>query len=372
MIKKIGQLDNRKRFLLLGVILVLTLITAAMVTKKQEKSPVTASNITTVEVKKVQPSYTKAMLYFKADLEPAAEAVVSSKAAGQVIKVNFEDGDMVSEGQVLVALDDQSLQNQLQAAQINLLKLQTTLDSIQRDYDRSETLYESGALAKSDYEKAEINLSMAKANVEAEQVNIAGINNSINNSILRAPISGEIAEKAITLGQYANPGTAVARIRNNSTITATINLQESDLSEFKPGQRVMLKLSKDDKTGYEGFIKVIAASANKTSRVFNCLVEVNNSAGKLHSGVFGYIEVPDSGRGKMLAVPLAALSGTEGNYSVFVLAKNTARQRSVEIGAIQNQQAEIKSGLSVGDTVIITNINTLQDGDPVRVVGQGV
>ncbi len=302
MVEKIRQLDNRKKLLLIGILVILTLFTVFQMANSKGESTIQVSNVTTVQVEQVQLTDSASVLYFKANLEPVEEAVVSSKISGQVVKVNFEDGDMVSEGQVLVSLDDQSLQNQLQAAQINLQKLQTTLNSVQRSYDRNKTLYESQALSRSEFENAEADLSMATANVEAQKVSIAEINNSINNSVLRAPISGEIAEKSITLGQYANPGTVVATIKNNSTIKATINLKESDLSKVKTGQKVILKLSKEDENGYEGAIKVIAASADNNSRVFNCLVEVDNSQGTLHSGIFGYIEIPDQGKGQILAV----------------------------------------------------------------------
>lgn len=77
--------------------------------------------------------------------------------------------------------------------------------------------------------------------------------------------------------QYVNPGTVVAKIKNNTTIKATVNLKESDLGKVKTGQKVILKLSKEDKNGYEGRVKAIASSANSVSRVFSCLVEVNNA-----------------------------------------------------------------------------------------------
>lgn len=372
MVDLIKSMDKRKKLLAVGVVIILVLLAAFKVVNSKGKMPIQASNTTTVQVKKVELTEQAATLSFKANLEPSEEAAVSSKQAGQVVSINFEDGDIVSEGQVLVVLDSQSLQNQMQAAEINLQILQMTLQNTQKTYDRNKTLYDSGAMSKSEFEKSESDLKMAEANVQAQQVTIAGISNSINNSVLRAPISGEIAEKSITLGQYANPGTVVANIKNNSTIKASVKLKESDLSKVKTEQKVILKLSKQDKDGYEGIVKVIASSANSTSRVFNCLVEVDNAEGKLHSGTMGYIEIPDQGKGQILVVPLTALSGTEGNYSVFVVENNVARRRSVDIGDIQNNQAEVTSGLSAGETAITSNLNTLQDGDPVQIEGQGV
>ncbi|MGE5396072.1 MAG: efflux RND transporter periplasmic adaptor subunit [Chitinophagales bacterium] len=371
MIEKTKKL-NRKKLLFTGLIVILALLIVFKIATSKREQPVQAPNITSVQVKQVQMTNSRSVLYFKANLEPVQEAIVSSKLPGLVVDVNFEDGDMVSAGQVLVSLDDQNFQNQLRAAQINLKKLQTTQQSVQKNYERKKALYESGALSTLELENAEDSLKMAVSNLETEQVNIASIENSISNSVLRAPIGGEIAEKNVILGQYLNPGTIAARIKNNRTIKATINIKESDLKKVKTGQKVILKLSKDDKDGYEGIVKTVASSANNTSRVFKCLVEVDNFEGKLHSGIFGYIVIPDQDQGKVLSVPLSALSGTEGNYSIFVLENNTARQRSIDIGNIQNDQVEVRSGISAGETVIITNINTLQDGDPVQISGQGV
>lgn len=368
---QIKSMDKRKILLIAGVVIILLLYTAFRVVNSKEKAPIQASNATTVQVKQAQMIDAAALLSFKANLEPVEEAVVSSKQTGQTVGISFENGDIVVAGQVLVTLDSENLQNQLRSAQINQQLLQTTLENTQKAYERNKTLYESGAISKSEFEKIESELKTAQANVDSQQVNVDEISNSIRDSAIRAPISGEIADKGIVLGQYANPGTAIARIKNNNTIKTTVNLKESDLSKVKTGQKVILKLAKEAKDGYEGTVKTIALSANSISRVFSCLVEVNNSEGKIHSGVFGYIEIPDQSKDQILSVPLEALSGSEGNYSVFAVENDIARRRSVDIGEILNDAVEIKSGLSVGESVIITNINTLQDGDAVKIEGQG-
>jgi len=370
MAEKFKQLSSHKKLVI--VFMAMVLIVLVFNTVKGEKQTSTmVSNSATVEVKQVQLVDWASTLTYKANLEPLEEATVSNKVSGQVVQVLFEDGDKVSQGQALISLDVESLQNQLQAAQISLQKLQLLLNTAQNSYDRTKTLFDSGALSKTDFENAESGLKTAQANVQAEQVSIDSINISVNNSMIRAPISGEVSNKNVNLGQYISPGTVLANINNNSSIKSVIQLKQSDLSKVQVGQKVTWKASQDDKTGYEGVVKTIAASAGSSSRLFDCQIQLDNPDNMLHSGVFGYIQISGGKEKQIISIPLAALTGSEGNYSVFTIENNVARKHSVSIGEIQNDMAEVTSGLQAGANVIITNLNTLQDGDAVQVKGQG-
>jgi len=333
---------------------------------------VQASNKTAVQVQQAKTVESTSALSLKANLEPVEKGIVGSKISGQAVRILFEDGDMVSQGQALIALDDQDLRNQLQAAEINLQKLQATLDSSQRSFDRTKALFESGAASKSTMEDAETALKLAQASVAAEQVNIQSIYNSLNNSVLRAPISGEVDEKNVSLGQYISPGTVLATVKNISSIKAVVQLKQSDLDKVKVGQKATLKLSKADTNAYEGIVKNINASADASARVFDCQIQIDNTDGKLRSGVFGYIEITNEQKKEILGIPLAALVGNEGSYSVFTIENNVARKHSVSIGEIQNDVAEVLSGIKAGDNIIVSNLNALQDGDIVEINGQGV
>jgi len=331
-----------------------------------------SNNRVAVQVQPAKTMESTSALSLKANLAPVEKGIVGSKMSGQVVRILFEDGDMVSQGQALIALDDQDLRNQLQSAEIYLQKLQATLDSSQRSFDRSKALFDSGAVSKSTIEDAETALKLARASVDAEQVSIQSVNNSLNNSVLRAPISGKVDEKNVSLGQYVSPGTVLATVKNTTSIKAVVQIKQSDLDKVKVGQKATLKLSKDDADTYAGIVKNIDASADSSSRVFDCQIEIDNTAGKLRSGVFGYIEIANEQKKEILAIPLAALAGNEGSYSVFTMEENVARKHSVSLGEIQNDMVEVITGLKAGENVIVSNLNVLQDGDAVELEGQGI
>jgi len=369
------KIKSSKPLLIIGVglIIIITFIAGRNMFDDQPQTmqALQAPQTTTVQIQMAKKMALSSVLSFKANLEPVEEGIVGSKIAGQVTRILFEDGEQVTQGEAMAILDDHDAKNQLRIAQIDLQKLEISLDAAQKNYDTIKVLYEAGALPKIELDDSERGLKTAEADYELKQVEIETINNSLNNTVLRAPISGEIREKNITVGEYVSPGAVLAKIINTSSIKAVIQLKQSDLAKVSIGQEVTLKISQNDGTGYKGTIKSLMKSANASTRVFDCQVQVNNAEGRLYSGTFGYVEIPNPEKKASLVIPIAALAGSKGNYSVFTVEDNIACRRSVGIGEIHNDMVEVVSGLQEGEEVIVTNLNALADGYLVKVTEQG-
>ena len=369
----IKTLLKRKKSLILVIVLIAFML-AGLKILGAGRPPMNAqasSNDVTVETETVKYSDSMGGITYKADLEPAEEASVSSNVSGQVTLVLFENGDKVAQGQVMAQLDDTDLQNQLKTAKIDLRKLQIELESAKSNFDITSQLYAEGACSKLSYDDAERTYQTNLANVELKQVEIRDITDSLDNCVIKAPISGEAGDKNISVGQYLNPGTVIASVKNNAAIKAEIQLKQDDLEKVTVGQEVTLKLNESDTAVYKGVVENIAASANSQTRSFDCLIKIDNSDGTLNSGVFGYIEIPDKNKTHVLAVPMEAVTGSEGAYFVLVMKDGTAHKVTIEIGEITGDKVEVKSGLKEGDVIIVTNLNSLQDGDKVKVEGAG-
>ena len=363
------KLFKRKKVMIIAVILIIVIFAGFNVfgAKKPAMDMPAAASAVTVETAKVRLTDSIGELTYKANLEPAEEATVSCDVSGQVTRVAFENGDRVTAGQALAYIDDTDLQSQLRTARIDLNKLQLELDSAKSNYDIASQLYTEGAYSRTSYNDAMRSYKTVLANVELQKVTIQDISNSLNDCVIKAPITGEIDDKNITVGQYLNPGTIIGSVNNSSSIKAEIQLQQEDLEKVTAGQEVILKLDENDTVTYKGVIETIAASANSQTRVFDCLIRIDNTAGKLNSGIYGYIEIPSKDKKQVLAVPMEAVTGSEGAYSVFKYENGAARKAAVVIGEITGKMVEIRSGLKEEDTIITTNLNSLQDGDKVTV-----
>lgn len=367
-------MTKRKKIVLATVFLLLFVAGGMFLSKiAQKKAPVTANtgNITSVEVEQAKTSENAVILSYKATLEPVDEGIVSSKVSGRVVRVLFDDNQQVSRDEPLIQLDDQDLRDQLNTAEANLQTLEINLETAQRNYDRYKQLFDTGAVAKADFESVETALKTAKANLNSSYVNIDSLKHSLADAVVRASISGTIEDKSVNLGQYVSPGTVLAKVKNISAVNAVIQVKQSDAKYITVGQKAQVKLDDNNSTVYEGIVKSMDVSADPSARVFNCKVQIDNPNQDLHPGVFANVEIDTGQKENIIAIPVNYLIGSEGEYSVFVLENDVARQRSISIGRISQNMAEVISGLQEGEQVIVTNLNTLQDGDKVTVNGQG-
>lgn len=378
----------------------------------KKNTSVSAANVNKVSVKvtKAETSTIASDASFKATLEASEEGTVSNKTGGKVVEVSFENGQIVSAGQTLARIDDTDIKNsiksseaqlassqaQLQATQstynatlIGLSKPQSNLENAQRSYDRTKALFDQGACSKVDFENVETALKTAqtdletakanaeasrlsietqKANIQASQTSLNTLMDSLKNTAITAPIGGIMDGKNVTVGQFVNVGTVLGKVKNISPIYAVIDVKESDLSYLKIGTNAKFKLNGSDSTEYDGVVKNIDGAADATSRTFKCKIEFDNKDGKLKPGVFGNIKIATDENKRSIALPLKALVGSEGNYYVFINNNGIAKKQNVTTGEILKDTVEVKSGVKDGDSVICTNVGTLQDGDAVKVV----
>lgn len=396
------------------IIIFLILLGGTMVFKniwaKQENSqPMGVTNTISVQVQKAKMVEKTSNITYKANLEPLEEGSISSKVAGKVAEVLFDNGKYVSKGQPLIVLNDQDVRNQLKAAenqlkisqiqlktsesqlassQESMKKLEVNLDTCQRNYDRTKALFDQGGVAQSNLEDAEsalkaakndlesansnietlkVGIEASKAAIDSAKINVDTLSNSLGNTVIKAPISGVIDEKNVNLGQYVSPGALLAKVKNISSVYAVIQVEAEQINNIKLGQKAVVKLNDGNKTGFEGIVKNIGVSANPSSRVFDCKIQVENKNGLLHPGVFAAVEMLNNQRNQIIAIPIQTLAGNEGGYYVFVSDNGVARKQSVEIGETTGNMVEIKSGLQKDDNVICTNVSTLQDGDSIIV-----
>lgn len=384
-------MKSKKKTIILYTVIVLILIAGIALwgNKGILANNKTSAAANTAEVKKSSVKVTKAKavqkalkLSFKANLEPVEEGIVSSKTGGKVVEILFENGKNVAKGDALIKFDDQDIRNnlkasesQLAASQANLEKLNLNLENAQNDYDRKKSLFDQGAISKSDMEKVEATLKSAKvditstkANIEVAQVNVNNLRETLANTIITAPINGILDEKGVSLGQYVNPGTVMAKVKNISPINAVIAVSQNDLDYIKVGQKAQVKLDGASSKVYDALVSSVNLSADASARTFKCKVQIDNADYLLRPGTYAVVEVANDKKQEVVVVPMEALVGNEGSYSVFVNDNGIAKKRSITIGEITKDTVEVKSGIKVDEDIIRTNVNQLQEGDLVKVV----
>ncbi|TGE37301.1 efflux RND transporter periplasmic adaptor subunit [Desulfosporosinus fructosivorans] len=350
---------------------------------KQSEAPV-ASNKVAVQVISPQKAAQGEGLHYKATLEADQEGIVSSKNSGKVISVLFNDGKQVTQGESLVILDDQDIKNQIKSAEsqlevskASLQKSEASLENTQRSYDRTKILAQQGVVAQAELDNAETSLKMIKAdiassqaNIQAAQTNIDNLKTGLADMIIRAPITGVMDGKNVSLGQFLAPGSVLGKVKDISVIDAAIEVDQALIQTIKIGQKARVKLNEDDTNNYEGIVKSINPSADPSSRAFKVKIQLNNEKLSLRPGVFAKVMLTDDVKVQKFVIPVALITGKEGDYSVYINDNGIVKKLAVTVGNLVNNQAEIKSGLQGNESIISTNLNMLQEGDEITVVSE--
>jgi multidrug efflux pump subunit AcrA (membrane-fusion protein) len=390
-----------------GVIAVKSKISSS---SKNKTTQVVASK-TSVQVQTAKTTEKNTGDTYKATLEANEQGIVTSKLAAKIVSVAVQNGQYVNVGDTIAALDDQDIQNNIKtaqaqiavyekqvqsseqsvnSAQVAMEKLKINVDDAQHNYDRQKTLFEGKAISQTDFETsektlnsakadydsgnasiqtAEANIETAKANLQAQKVALEKSQGDLANTVIKAPISGVISGKSMNVGQMASIGTTLATVNDISSVYATIQVPQGKISNAKVGQATTVVVDGSDQT-YNGTIQYMDSVADSTSRVFNCKVKIDNSDKSLSPGTYGKVTLVSDQKNDVITIPVNALVGNEGDYSVFINDNGTAKKTKVVIGQTDENNVEITSGIKDGDQIICTNTSTLQDGDEVDAVAK--
>lgn len=339
---------------------------------KKDKQVNTSSDLSTqmVEAKEAVKVMKEETLSYTGTIEAVDEAVVSAKIAGRVSQVNVENGDAVAAGATLVSLESQEYINAVTINRALLQKAEVNLSTVKANYQRNKTLYESGAVSKKDFEDIEVSLKLAEAEVSSTTASLSNAEESLRNCTVNSLIGGVVADRNVSTGQVLSPGAQIMLVKNISSVYMVISVEQKDLASITRGMDAVVTLDSFPGRKFTGTVEIINPSANKSARVFETKIRIHNNDNLLKPGMFAKVELKTGKAGEILAVPQNALTGKEGMFFVFTAEGDKANRRQVEIGQVVDQLVEIKSGLTAGQKVVITNVNKLKDQDSIRISSQ--
>jgi membrane fusion protein (multidrug efflux system) len=289
-----------------------------------------------------------------APLEARAESQVVAKTSGVALSVFAEEGQVVHAGQVLVRLD--SARAALQAAQTA-----SQMRKLEANYARSRQLAEQKLMSANDIDQIKFDLENARAanrlaNLELSYANVV------------APISGVVAQRSIKPGNFVQINTPIFRIVDTSRLEATLNVPERELETLKAGLPVNLQVDALPGKTFKGAVDRVAPVVDSGSGTFR-VVCAFQGGGLLQPGMFGRIQIDYDQRANALVVPRIALLDDEGDPAVFAVRAGKAVRVPVKLGYVDGAWAEIRSGIKLGEQVVVAGKTALRDGSVVQVLG---
>jgi membrane fusion protein, multidrug efflux system len=289
-----------------------------------------------------------------ATLEAEADAEVVARVGGEVLRIFVEEGDRVSAGQLLAALDDRQLRLEVAQARAALAKLE-------RDYNRQVELHQKGLVAAGTFESLKYDLDDLRAKHELAHL-------QLSYTQIRAPFAGVIAARNVKLGRMLQPGTAVFRVTDPTPLKAEVFVPERELERMRPGQPAAIHVDALAGRSFVGRVALVSPTVNAQTATFKVTVHVDDARGELKPGMFGRVGIVFDRRPDALQIPRVALLDTDGESAVFVVQDGLAKRRPIRTGLSNAGSIEITDGLKGNESVIVVGQSGLKDGNKVKVV----
>jgi HlyD family secretion protein len=215
-----------------------------------------------------------------------------------------------------------------------------------------------------DFQATQINIQQAQAAVDLAHT-------QLDETTIKAPFDGVVAELYVTQGSTVGPQAPVALFVSKQ-LEVLINVEEERLSQLAKNQNASLRVSAYPGQTFPAVVTSIAPIADQTSHTFAVKVTPVDKAGVLRSGMYANVAILAQEKQNTLLAPTSAVIQVNNKATVYVVTPdNVVQQRSVTTGLTNNDQIEILSGLKAGETVVISGQPNLVDGAKVKVVTGG-
>ena len=273
------------------------------------------------------------------------------EVAGRITAIGFQEGRPVAKGTVLVKLDPAINEAEVQQAKANL-----TLSKAK--YDRAVDLQKQGFISGQARDEAENSLKVMEAAVALAAARLA-------KTEIRAPFSGLIGLRSISLGDYVKEGQDMVNLESIDPLKIDFRVPEIYLKQVQVGQKLEVSLDAMPGKKYEGTVSAINPLVDAAGRAIVIRAQVRNADTLLRPGMFTRVKLLTKDERDALVLPEQALVPQGEEQFVFRVIDGKAARTKVELGQRRDGRVEVVKGVSPGETIVTAGQLKLRDGTPV-------
>lgn len=301
----------------------------------------------------LEPQMLRSDLYIaRGILLPDEEVDLTFETSGKITEISFTEGAFVQKGQLLAKINDAPLQ-----AELKKLKAQMPLAE-DRVY-RQKTLLEKDAISQETYQSVNTELEKLKADIEL-------VESRIDQTKLRAPFSGVIGLRQVSVGAYASPTVKISQLTKISPLKLEFSMNENQVAQIKPGSKITFTVA-NDLNVYSAELYAVESQLDPKTLTLKGRARYANSDGKLKPGLSGNIEALLSEIPDAIIIPTISSVTEMGRDIAFVYKNGIAQEVEITKGYRTSSHVQIVSGLSSGDTLLTTGVMQLRNGMPVKI-----
>lgn len=328
-----------------------------------------------------------------------AQADVSAETNGRVIETPVERGTRVTQGALLVRISPSETSAQLQEAEANAAQIEArlglvtgqpfdrsrvpdvmnakaSLDFAQAEFARMQSLLEQKVVSQSEFDQRRTQLEGARQayqsaqnaaeqsfrSLDAARARVTLARKAVADTAVRAPLSGLVAERLVSVGDYVSRGTHVATVVRVDPLRVELTIPEQHVSLIKVGQAVRLMVDAYPGQEFQASVRFISPALRSDQRALTVEAVAPNADGRLKPGLFATALLRQADAAPALLVPATAIETIAGTSRVYALKDGRIEERIVTTGETVGNQIEITSGVSKGDVIASEPKGRLVDG----------
>ncbi|MFM7429288.1 MAG: efflux RND transporter periplasmic adaptor subunit [Flammeovirgaceae bacterium] len=278
---------------------------------------------------------------------------LKSESSGKITRLLFEEGKPVAKGSLLMEINNEEIQAQIQKQRYN--------QKLNQDNEfRQRKLLEKDAISQEEYDNA-----LNRLNTTVADINL--LEAQLEKTRIKAPFDGVIGLRHVSQGAYISPAIVVATLYNISPAKIEFAVPARYSAQLMRGEKIFFTIE-NDLTVYNGNVYAIEPRIDSETRTLKIRALSENKSGRLIPGQFVKVQLVLKSVNDAVLVPTEAVIPDQGGKKVFIAAAGKAKEVKIETGIRTENDLEVLSGLSAGDTLLTTGILQLRPGIDIKII----
>lgn len=299
-------------------------------------------------------------------LSPVVQATVRSKVPGEVRRVLVREGEKVAQGQLLAEIDTADLQARLDAQVAALEESKAKLSIAAKNRDNGMQLLKQGFISQNAFDTTQSAYEAAAAAAKSADAQVRLARNAMNDAVVRAPIDGIVARKAVNPGERVAVDGVLFAIVDLGRMEVEAPVPAAEIPGVRAGQAATLRVDGFGDRAFEGRLERINPTTEQSSRAITVYIAVSNRDGLLRGGMFakGSLVLDDGEPAP--TIPATAIREEAGQAFVFTIEQGKIGRHAVTLGRRVEETGlvQVQSGLAAGTTVVSSRATGLKAGAP--------
>ena len=308
------------------------------------------------------------------NVSPIASVAVRPRIDSEITAIEFADGAMVRQGDVLVRLDSRAIDAQIQQAEGNLARDQAQLEGAERDTRRYTDLVAKGATPILNLDNAKTQVGTFAGAIKADQAQIQNLKVQLSYCTIKAPISGRISVAALKVGNFVRVADSqpIATIIQIAPIYVTFTVPQASLPDIRKAlaaeTATVIAITPGESRSASGAVTMIENTVDGMTGLVTIRATMPNTDDLLWPGTLVNVQLTLRDE-EAVVVPTAAVQVSQQGTFVFVVRDGKAAVQAVKVARVAGRDTVLESGLQGGETVVTDGFLQLTNGARVAVRG---